>query len=140
MFILWKGCKPDNFELHNSLKFSFTNYLRPSFEFCWLWVFPWVKLSWHTYSMWGKLGWLNCSWHFLYEGLSSFNLKGFYYSCAWSSSLCERTSFWTGLNSRKLWRFLLKFLTGFTSLNVLILFPLSITFFIFMHGFWFHFI
>ena len=27
MAILWKGCKPDNFEPHNSLKLSFTNIL-----------------------------------------------------------------------------------------------------------------
>ena len=36
--------------------------------------------------------------------------------------------------SRKLCRFLLMFLTGFTSINVLLLFPLLITF-LFMHGF-----
>ena len=28
MAILSKACKPDNFELHNSLKLSFTNILR----------------------------------------------------------------------------------------------------------------
>ena len=33
------------------------------------------------------------------------------------------------------YRFLLIFLTGFTSLIVLLLFPLSITFFDFVHGF-----
>ena len=39
--------------------------------------------------------------------LSSFNLKGFYYSYAWSCSLCEgRTSFCTELISRTLWRLL----------------------------------
>ena len=38
--------------------------------------------------------------------------------------------------SRKLCRFLLMFLTGFTSFSVL-LFPLSITFFVFVYGFWF---
>ena len=45
---------------------------------------------------------------------------------AWSHTLCEgRTSFCTGLTSRKLCRFLLMFLTGFTWLSVLLLFPLS---------------
>ena len=39
------------------------------------------------------------------------------------------------LISRKLCRFLLMFLTGFTWLSILLLFPLSITFFIFVHGF-----
>ena len=45
-----------------------------------------------------------------------------------SGSLCEgRTSFCTGLISRKLCSFLLMFSTGFTSLSILLLFPLSIT-------------
>ena len=45
--------------------------------------------------------------------------------------------------SRKLCRYLIMFLTGFTSLSVLLFwlfFPLSITFFIFVHRFWFYFI
>ena len=44
------------------------------------------------------------------------------------------------LISRKLYRFLIMFSIGFTSLNVLLLFPLSITFFVFVHGLWFYFI
>ena len=40
-----------------------------------------------------------------------------------------------GLISRKLGRFLLMFLTGFTSLCVLIFFPLLITFFVFVQDF-----
>ena len=64
--------------------------------------------------MWDKHGLLNWFWQFLCEGLSSFNLKRFYYSYAWSCSLWEgRTCFSTGLNSRKLCRSLLKFSTGF---------------------------
>ena len=40
------------------------------------------------------LGWLSWFWQFLCEGLSSFNMKGFYYSYAWSCSSCKRrTSF-----------------------------------------------
>ena len=27
---------------------AFYKYWRPSFEFCWLWIFPWIKLSWHS--------------------------------------------------------------------------------------------
>ena len=66
---------------------------RSPFEFCWMWIFPWVKLSWHSYSIWDKLGWLN--W-FLCEGLSSFDPKELSYSYGWSCSLCEeRTSFCT---------------------------------------------
>ena len=53
--ILSKGCKPGNFESHNSLK------LRLSFKFCWMWIFPWIKLSWHSCFMWHKPGWLNDS-------------------------------------------------------------------------------
>ena len=63
------------------------------------------------------------------------------YTHAWSHSLCEeRTSFCTGLISRKICRFLLMFSTGFTSISVLLLFPLLITFFVAMHSFWFYFI
>ena len=78
-------------------------------------------------------GGFNWFWQFLCEGLSSFNSKGFYYSYAWSCSICEgRTSFCTRLISRKLcrFRFLLMFSTGFTSLSVLLLFPELIMFFL----------
>ena len=79
--------------------------------------------------------------------ISSFNLKGFCYSCVWSCSLCEgMTSFWvgliprklckfSGLIPRKLYKFLYMFSTEFTSLSVLFLFPLSITFFVFIFSF-----
>ena len=45
----------------------------------------------------------------------------------------------TGLISRKLCGFLFMFSTSFTSLSVLLLFLLSITFFVVTHGFWFYF-
>ena len=70
------------------------------------------------------------------KNMESFNLKGFYYSYAWSCSLYERkTSFCTGLISRKLCGFLRMFSSGFTSLIIFFLFPLSITFFVVIHGF-----
>ena len=70
------------------------------------------------------------------KNMESFNLKGFYYSYAWSCSLYERkTSFCTGLISRKLCGFLLMFSSGFTSLSIFFLFPLSITFFVVIYGF-----
>ena len=51
-----------------------------------------------------------------------------WYSYAWSRSLREgRSSFCSELISRKLCRFLLIFSTCFTSLSVLLLFPLSMT-------------
>ena len=68
MAILSKGCNPDNFESHISLKLSLSvnlsiNQTVLTFLLC-------VR----------QLGWLNWYWQFLYEGLSSFNLKGFCYS------------------------------------------------------------
>ena len=119
MIILSKACKPDNFELYNSLKLNFTKYSRPLFEFCWLWIFLWIKLSWQSCFLWDKLGWLNWFWKFLCAGLSSYNPKGFYYSYAWSCSLCEgRTSFCTGRISRKLmWLALFQCLTPFDSID-----------------------
>ena len=56
MAILSKGSKPDNIESHNSIKLSFYKYLWPSLKFYWMWIFPWIKLSWHSSSMWDKLG------------------------------------------------------------------------------------
>ena len=55
-----------------------------------MWIFPWIKLSWHSCYMWDKFGWLYWFWQFLCEGLSSSNPKGLYYLYAWSCSLCER--------------------------------------------------
>ena len=64
--------------------------MRSSFKFCWMWIFPWIRLSWLFSSMWDKLGWFNWFWQFLCEGLFSFNWKGFCYSYAWSFNLCEK--------------------------------------------------
>ena len=58
--------------------------------------------------------WLSWFWQFVCERVFLFNPKGFCHSCAWCCSLCEaRTSFCMGLISRKLYRFLLMFLTDF---------------------------
>ena len=103
-------------------------------------LLQWIKLSWHSFSMWDWLGWINLFWQFICDSLSSINLKGFYYLRAWSCCLCEtRTSFCTRLISREPCRFLLMFFTGFNLLSVLLLFPLSITFFISVHSFGFYF-
>ena len=92
-------------------------YSWPSLEFCWLCIFRWIKFSGHSCSMWDKLGWLNWFLQFICESC---------YSCALSCSLCEKGLPFCG--------FLLMFLTSFTSLNVLLLFPLQITFlFILFH-------
>ena len=141
--ILWKGRKPEIFKSHNSLKLSFVNiwnlHSNFAFKFCWMRIFPWTKLSLHSSSMWDELGWLNWFWQFLKSFIPWIN--GFSYKYEWTSSLFEgRPFFCMGLIFRELCRFLLMFLIGFTSLSVILLFPLSITFFIFMHGFWFYFI
>ena len=86
-----------------------------------MWIFPSIKLSWHSCSMWDKLVWLKLFLQFLSERLSSFNSKWFCYSYAWCCSLCEwMTFFCTGFISRKLCEFLLMFWIGFISLNVLL--------------------
>ena len=66
-------------------------YSRHLLQFCWMWIFSWIKLSWHFCSTWDKLGWLNWFWKFFPEGLFSFNPKRFSYSYAWSCSLYERS-------------------------------------------------
>ena len=108
--------------------------MRPLLEFCWLRIFPWIKLSRHS-SMWDKPRWLTWFWKFLYEELSSFNPKGFDYSYAWSCSLFP---FAWALPLKNSGDSYLCF--QLTLLSVLLLSPLSITFFIFMHGLWLYFI
>ena len=121
-------------ESHTSLKRSFTNIrvLRLNFAECDLSLNQ-TRL---TFLLYVRRTLVTQFWKFLFEGLSSFNTKGFYYSCAWSWSLCEEgASFCTGLISRNVCRFVLMFLTGFTPFIVLLLFPLSITLFIFVRSF-----
>ena len=121
------GCVFSNegFIKDNLLNWFCYEHSWPLFEFYWKWIFPWIKLSWHSGSgspdihiMWAKLEWLNWFWQFLYNRLSSFNPKGFYYSYVWSCSLCKgRTSFCAGLISRKLHGFFLMFSTGSMSFS-----------------------
>ena len=136
MAILSKGCIPDNFKSHISLKLSFANirglYLNfvASEHFLEL-NFPDIVALCET-NLDDSIDSGNYLWR-----LSSFNPKGFYYSYAWS---CEgKTSFCTGLTSKKLCGTQIMFLTGFTSLSILRLFPWLITFF-FIQDFWFYFI
>ena len=35
-----------------------------------MWIFHWIKLSWHSCSVWDKPGWLNWFWQFLCERVS----------------------------------------------------------------------
>ena len=138
MAILSKGCKTDNFEPHNSLKLSFTNILGLCSNF--------VKWESFLESNSPDIDAL-CETNLVdaidsgnfFVRLSFFNPKKFCYSYAWSCSL-RRTFFCRVLISRKHCRFLLLLSTHFTSLRVLLLFPLSITFLVVMHGFWFYFV
>ena len=121
------------------------NLALPIFEvfvqILWMWVFPSIKLSWNSCSMRDKPGRLNWFWQFLCEMLSSFNSNRFCYSYAWSYSLCEgRTSLCTRLISRKLWILTHVFDWLYFTLSVLLLIPLLITFFVFMHSFWCYFV
>ena len=128
MAILSKACKPDNFESHNSLKLSFMNIrgLRSNFVDCESFLesnSPDILALCETI--------LDDS---IYS--SNFSVRGYLplIRADCSCSLCEvRSSFCTGRISRALGRFLL--LICFTSLRVLLLFPLSITFFVIMHSF-----
>ena len=45
------------------------------FQSSWMEIFPWIKLSWHSCSLWDTRSWINWFWQFLCEGLSSFNPK-----------------------------------------------------------------
>ena len=135
MDILSKGCKPGNFESNNSPKLSFTNIrgLLSNFGECESFFesnSPDILALCQT-----NLDDSTDSGNFSVRGYLPLIRKGST-THAWSCSLYEgRNTFFTGLISRKLCGFLLIFLTGFTSLIVLLLFPLSITFFVFMHGF-----
>ena len=123
-------------------KANLYQYLRLLFEFCWMWIFPWIKLSCNSCSMWDKLTWLNWFWQFLCKGLSFFNPKGFCWTHMHGLAVYVKEGLFLeqGLISRKICQFLLTFLTGFTSLSALLYFPLSIISFIFMHSLWFYFI
>ena len=143
MAILSKGQKTDKFESRNSLKISLTKILE---------VFVIIslkenlslnlsKLPWNSCSMLDKCRWLNWVWKFLAKEQSSFNPKEYCYWHGWSCSLSEgRTSLYTGLISRKLCGFIFMFSSGFISFSVLLLYLLSIIFFVFMQGFWCYFI
>ena len=115
MAILSNGQKPCNFESHNSITLSFTNNqgLCSNFVEC------------ESFLESNSPDILAISEINLNDLLIlAISLSGviflFYYSYAWSCSLCEgRTSFCLGLISRKLCGFSL-FLTGFTSFSVLL--------------------
>ena len=123
---LSKTCKPDNFESHNSLKLSFTNIqgLRSNFVDCESFLesnSPDILALCET-----KLD----------DSIDSgnFSVRG-YLPLIRKDSGTHMHGLAVYVKEGKLCRFLFMFLTGFISLSVLLLFPLSITFFTFMHSF-----
>ena len=140
MAILLKGCKPDNFESHRSVKLSFTKIrcLRSNFvEYeCFLKSnSPNILALYETnlddstdsgnFSVRDDLPLIRKDSITHMHDLAVYVKEGLPFSQDLSLENC---------------RFLLMFSTGFTSFGVLVLFPLSITFFVFMYDFWFYFI
>ena len=142
MAILLKAYKkPDNFELHNSLKLSFTNIWSRHSNFA----------DCESFLESNSPDILSLCESNLDNSIDSgnFSVKSYLPLIRKDSSTHMHglavyvkglPSFCMGLITRKLGRFLFMFSTGFTSLDVLPFFPLSITFFSFGHGFWFYFI
>ena len=93
MAILSKGCKPDDIESHSSLKLSFMNILGLCLNFVDCESF--LELTLLTFLLYVRQTWMThwCQ-YFVIKGLSSFKPKRFYYySYAWSCSLCEVRAF-----------------------------------------------
>ena len=141
MSLLSKVFKPDNFESHNSLKLGFMNIwgLCSNFVVCRSFL---KSNSLDILVLCEKnLGDTTDSDNFsvrrylpLIQKDSSTHMDGL------TVYVKERYFFRTELISRKLCRFLLMVSTGFTLLSVLHLFPLMITFSLFVHIFLFYFI
>ena len=120
MAILSKACKPDNFESHNSLKLSFTNIrgLRSNFVDC------------ESFLELNSPDILALCETNLDDSIDSgnFSVRGYL-------PLIQKDSS-THMHGLAVYvKEGLPFARDFTSLSVLLLFPLSITFFLVMHGF-----
>ena len=142
MAILSKGRKPDKFELLNSLKLSFTNiqalHLNTVKCKCFLASNSTDILALYETNLVDSID----SDKFC-QGFSSFNLKEFYSSYAWSCSLHEwRIYFCIGPITGKLcgFSFLLHVFEWLYFLIALLLFLLLIIFCVFVHDFWCYFI
>ena len=134
--ILSKGCKPDRFESHNSLKLSFTNNrgLHSIFLECESFLIsnsPDILALYETNfdesidsGNFSVMCYLN-----LIRKDSSTHMHGFAFYLKERLPLAQDLSLENSTNSYL-------FPTGFTSPSVLFLFPLSITFSIFVHGFY----
>ena len=106
----------------------------------WMWIFPWIKLSWHICSMWDKLGWLIDSDNFSVRGyLTLVRKDSITHMHGLAVYLKERLSFAQDLSLENSADSYLCFWPALLH-SALLLFSLLITFFVFMHGFWFFFI
>ena len=134
--ILSKGCKRHNLS-HNSLKLSFINIwgLQLNFVSFLQLISPDILALWEinlddltdsdNFSVWDYLALIqkdsvahmHCLAVYVKEGLP------FVHNLPLENSTDSHLSVWLAL---------------YTSLSILLLFPLSITFFVFMHGFWFY--
>ena len=121
MAILSKGCKPDKFESHNSLKLSFTNSRGLHSNF----------VEYESFFESNFPGILALCGTNLEDSTDSGNISVTGYLPLFEG----RTSFCLELISKKLSGFLFILSTGFTPFSFLLLFPLSITFFVLMHCF-----
>ena len=121
MAVLSKGCKPDNFESHSSLKFSF-----PIFE-AFVWISLNVNLSLNqtllTFLLLLRQTWMT-------QIILANSLRRFVFLKSKRTVLLiymvlqskwRVNYFFTGLTSRKLYKFM--FITGFTSFSLLLIFP-----------------
>ena len=118
MAILSKRCKPDNFESHNSLKLSFTN----------IWSLHSNVVNYDSFLESNSPDILALCETNLDDSIDSGNFSLIdYFPLIWKDSstyihglavyVKEGLPFCMGLISRNLCRFLLMFLTGFTSLS-----------------------
>ena len=138
MTILSKACEPDSIESHITLKLSFTNTwgLGSNFVDSFLELnFPDILAVCETtlddlidsgyFSVRGDLPLIRKNSITHMHGLAVYVKEGFPFAREY---LYKNQQIHTYLS------------TCFTSLSILLLFPLSITFFVFVHGFWFYFI
>ena len=129
MNILSKACKPDNFELHNPLKLSFTNIrgLLSNFADCKSFcesnspdILALCETNLDYLRVRGYVPSIQKDSSTHMQGLADYVKEGL----CFAQDLSLENSADSYL-----------FLTGFNSLSVVLLFPLSITFFSFVHGF-----
>ena len=125
---------PDNFESHNFLKLSFTN----------IEDLPSNVVESESYLASNSPDIFALREKNLYDSIDCGNFFGRGYlpliqkdAIGHMYGLHRRTSFWMGLMPRKFCGFLLTSSTGFTSLSVLLIFPLLIIFILYHLYAWF---